>query len=77
MEYTDLMADYAKLRRDTTYVLYCEFGLKSARAAERMQRAGYEAYSFLGGVKALRSRAARGASEEREATLPDAVGRDA
>lgn len=53
-EYTDLLAEYGELNRDATYVLYCEFGLKSARVAELMQRAGYEAYSFLGGVKGLR-----------------------
>jgi thiamine biosynthesis protein ThiI len=69
MEYTDLMAEYETLRRDTTYVLYCEFGLKSARVAERMQKAGYEAYSFLGGVKALRSRAARVENGERGSVL--------
>lgn len=53
-EYIDLVSDFEKLDRDSTYVLYCEFGLKSARVAELMQRAGYEAYSFLGGVKGLR-----------------------
>ena len=55
LEYADLLTDHRKLDRDRTYVLYCEFGLKSARVAELMQRAGYEAYSFLGGVKALRA----------------------
>jgi thiamine biosynthesis protein ThiI len=58
-EYLDLVSDFETLSRDSTYVLYCEFGLKSARVAELMQRAGYEAYSFLGGVKGLRGLAAR------------------
>ena len=53
-EYAELLADYGKLSKDSTYLLYCEFGLKSARLAELMQRSGYEAYSFLGGVKGLR-----------------------
>lgn len=54
VEYLDLLADFERLERETTYVLYCDIGLKSARLAELMQKAGYEAYSFLGGVKALR-----------------------
>ena len=54
LEYTGLLADYGQLSKDSTYVLYCEFGLKSARVAELMQKSGYEAYSFLGGVKGLR-----------------------
>jgi thiamine biosynthesis protein ThiI len=58
-EYLDLIAGYRRLSTDRTYVLYCELGLKSARVAELMQRAGYEAYSFLGGFRALRRLAAR------------------
>jgi thiamine biosynthesis protein ThiI len=54
LEYAELLADYGQLSKDSTYVLYCEFGLKSARVAELMQKSGYEAYSFLGGVKGLR-----------------------
>lgn len=71
-EYVDLLTDYGKLNRDFTYVLYCEFGLKSARVAELMQRAGYEAYSFLGGVKGLR----RLVSRERDSAsaVPVATG---
>jgi len=68
-EYVDLLSDYGELSRDSTYVLYCEFGLKSARVAELMQRAGYEAYSFLGGVKGLRASASR----NRDATEAAAV----
>lgn len=59
LEYDDLLTDHGSLNRDRTYVLYCEFGLKSARVAELMQQAGYEAYSFLGGVKGLRAFASR------------------
>ena len=40
------------------YVLYCEFGLKSAHLAEMMRGQGLDATSFLGGVPALRKRAA-------------------
>ncbi|MCL7970633.1 MAG: THUMP domain-containing protein, partial [marine benthic group bacterium] len=53
-DYEYLLVDHLQLEPDRTYLLVCEFGLKSARIAELMQQAGYEAYSFLGGVKALR-----------------------
>lgn len=59
-EYEDLVLEYDRLDRRGTYLLYCEFGLKSARLAEIMQRAGYEAYSFLGGARALRRRSRDG-----------------
>ena len=51
----DLFRDFKRLERDRTYVLYCELGLKTAQLAEKMQRAGFEAYSFKGGVPALRA----------------------
>jgi tRNA uracil 4-sulfurtransferase len=69
-EYFDLLSEYRDLGRDRTYVLYCEFGLKSARLAELMQEAGYEAYSFLGGVKGLRNVAAGGRPVDSEAAPP-------
>jgi thiamine biosynthesis protein ThiI len=42
-----------------TYVLCCERGAVTAAIAERMQRAGLAAYSFRGGVAALRRYAGR------------------
>ena len=55
-------------------MLYCEFGLKSARVAELMQKAGYEAYSFLGGVKGLRAFASgSGDAEQAGATVSGAT----
>lgn len=48
-----LLMRFGKLDRGSTYVLYCAFGLQSAAVAEKMQRAGYEAYSFQGGSAAL------------------------
>ncbi len=61
-DFWEIFADFKTLDRDRRYVLYCEFGLKTAQLAERMQRAGYEAYSFKGGAKAIRAYAAtRGA----------------
>ena len=49
----DLAARFHLLDKTRTYVLYCPFGVQSAYLAEVMQRAGYEAYSFKGGTRAL------------------------
>ncbi len=49
----DLAAHFRHLDKTRTYVLYCSFGVQSAYLAEVMQRAGYEAYSFKGGTRAL------------------------
>jgi thiamine biosynthesis protein ThiI len=53
-DHGDLVSEFRTLDRGNCYVLYCSQGLKSARLAERMQAAGYEAYSFLGGETRLR-----------------------
>ncbi|HUF11536.1 MAG TPA: tRNA uracil 4-sulfurtransferase ThiI [Longimicrobiales bacterium] len=50
----ELLNRFEKLDRDPKYVLYCAHGIQSAYLAERMQRSGYEAYSFRGGAGALR-----------------------
>ena len=42
--------------KDRAYVLYCEYGLKSAHLAEMMQAAGFRAWHFTGGTAALRRR---------------------
>jgi thiamine biosynthesis protein ThiI len=49
----DLAAHFQDLDKTRRYVLYCSFGVHSAYLAEAMQRAGYEAYSFRGGVGGL------------------------
>jgi thiamine biosynthesis protein ThiI len=59
-DFWDLFRDFQSLDRERTYVLYCDLGLKTAQLAEKMQRAGYEAYSFKGGARALRAYAAAG-----------------
>jgi thiamine biosynthesis protein ThiI len=48
-----LAEGFGELDKTKTYVLYCSFGVLSAHVAELMQRGGYEAYSFRGGVKGL------------------------
>ncbi len=53
-DFWDLFRDVRSLDKERTYVLYCDLGLKTAQLAEKLQRAGYEAYSFKGGVRALR-----------------------
>ncbi len=55
----ELARSFGELDREVTYVLCCEQGLRTAHLAERMQAAGYEAYSFRGGAPALRRRTAR------------------
>ncbi|MGH7699485.1 MAG: tRNA uracil 4-sulfurtransferase ThiI [Gemmatimonadales bacterium] len=50
----DLAAQFKQLDKTRRYVLYCSFGVQSAYLAEAMQRAGYEAYSFKGGVRELK-----------------------
>jgi tRNA uracil 4-sulfurtransferase len=50
----DLLRRFGRLDRDRRYVLYCAHGIQTAHIAERMQRAGFEAYSFRGGAGALR-----------------------
>jgi thiamine biosynthesis protein ThiI len=50
----DLAARFKDFDKTRRYVLYCSFGVQSAYLAEAMQRAGYEAYSFKGGVRQLK-----------------------
>jgi tRNA(Ser,Leu) C12 N-acetylase TAN1/rhodanese-related sulfurtransferase len=54
-DFWELFAERPDLDRDRIYVFYCEIGLKTAQLAEKLQRSGYDAYSFKGGVRALRS----------------------
>jgi tRNA uracil 4-sulfurtransferase len=50
----ELLRRFGTLDRDRRYVLYCGHGIQTAHIAEKMQRAGYEAYSFRGGVGGVR-----------------------
>jgi thiamine biosynthesis protein ThiI len=49
----ELARDFRKLDKSRKYVLYCAHGMQSAHLAEKMQRFGYEAYSFRGGSARL------------------------
>jgi thiamine biosynthesis protein ThiI len=54
----ELLRKFRTLDRDRHYVIYCGHGVQSAHVVEKMQQAGYEAYSFRGGVRAIREWAA-------------------
>lgn len=59
LEFDKAMEHAGRLPRDRAYLLYCEVGLKSAYLAEMMREAGYEAYSFRGGVRPMQEHARR------------------
>lgn len=62
----DLLQNFNLLDRNRTYVLYCSHGIQTAYIAERMQRAGYEAYSFRGGVRGVMRYLGETGSESKE-----------
>lgn len=53
MEEWELLRDFRRFDKDRTYVLYCGHGIQTAYLAERMQRHGFEAYSFRGGIRGV------------------------
>jgi thiamine biosynthesis protein ThiI len=53
MEEWQLLRDFRRMEKAPTYVLYCAHGIQTAYLAERMQRHGYEAYSFRGGLRGV------------------------
>jgi tRNA uracil 4-sulfurtransferase len=53
IEEWELLRDFKRLDKKPVYVLYCAHGIQTAYLAERMQRHGYEAYSFRGGVRGV------------------------
>ena len=53
MEEWELLRDFRRMDKDPLYVLYCAHGIQTAYLAERMQRHGYEAYSFRGGLRGV------------------------
>ena len=59
-DFHQLLIACQELPVEPTYVLYCEAGLQSTAAAERMQELGYDAYSLVGGGKQARQLAAEG-----------------
>jgi len=53
LDFDRALASYPAFDREATYVLVCEFGLKSAHLAERMREVGLRAWNFAGGFAAL------------------------
>jgi thiamine biosynthesis protein ThiI len=53
LEFGEAMAAYPSFDRSQRYVLYCEFGLKSAHLAERMRAEGLDAWSYRHGAATL------------------------
>jgi thiamine biosynthesis protein ThiI len=53
-DYHELADNFGSLPRKGEYLIYCAVGVQSAIIAEKMQRAGYLAYSFKGGEATLR-----------------------
>jgi tRNA uracil 4-sulfurtransferase len=47
--------EFLSLDKGKRYVLYCTYGTNTPKIAELMQRQGFEAYAFRGGVKQLRT----------------------
>lgn len=53
-EFYELLTDHHRLNKNESYVLYCPVGLQSAVLAERLQKFGFEARSFRGGMNGLK-----------------------
>lgn len=49
----ELLRQAPRWDKSRTYVLVCPYGVESAYVAERLQRLGFEAYSFRGGLRGL------------------------
>ncbi|MFP6630517.1 MAG: tRNA uracil 4-sulfurtransferase ThiI [Myxococcota bacterium] len=50
LDFATALGAYPSMPKDARYVIYCEFGLKSAHLAELMQRDGFEARHFKHGL---------------------------
>ena len=53
LDFQQAVRAYPHMDKDSSYVLYCEFGLKSGHLAEQMRQSGLRASHFSGGAKAL------------------------
>jgi thiamine biosynthesis protein ThiI len=54
LDFAQAMEAHASFDASRRYVVYCEFGLQSAFLAERMRKAGLQAWHVRGGSRALR-----------------------
>jgi thiamine biosynthesis protein ThiI len=56
LDWAQALEAHPSFAKEQRYVLYCEYGLKSAHLAELMRRLGLEAFHVRGGAPALRKR---------------------
>jgi thiamine biosynthesis protein ThiI len=54
LDFAHAMKAYPSFDRGKKYVLYCEYGLKSAYLAELMRKEGIDALNFRGGTRELK-----------------------
>ena len=54
LDFPNALRAYGSFDPDQRYVLYCEYGLKSAHLADLMRRAGLDARHVSGGLRAVR-----------------------
>ena len=54
LDFSRALESYSSFAKDQPYILYCEYGLKSAHLAEMMREAGHRALHFRGGTRTLR-----------------------
>ncbi len=59
LEFGQALRAWPSFDRSQRYVLYCEFGLKSAHLAELMREAGFRVHHYARGIHSLRELAAR------------------
>jgi rhodanese-related sulfurtransferase len=56
IELEQLVSSAGTIGRDFPVVFYCRFGARAGLAAAAFRRAGYDAYSLVGGIVAWRAR---------------------
>ncbi len=57
LDFANALRVYPSMPKSDRYLLYCEFGLKSAHLADLMRRAGFDAAHFKNGVAELKRHA--------------------
>lgn len=56
LDYFEALKAHGSFERETTYVVYCEVGIKSAHLAEVMREAGFDTYHVKDGLRTLMRR---------------------
>ncbi len=59
LDFSHALEAWPSFDRSKSYLLYCDFGLLSAHLAETMRKAGFRAYHFRGGTRALQKKLER------------------